>query len=113
MEGFQKFVLLAAIIILIITLVIIGFALRKAKREESWPPMVPECPDYWRLDETGSTPTCFNQMNLGNCSDRRMNFNTPNFTGAQGMCNKYTWATRCGVSWDGITYGVKNPCFQS
>lgn len=114
MEGFQKFVLLAAIIILIISLVIIGFALNKTKKDQQWPPMIPECPDYWTLNGTGSTATCYNELNLGNCSnDRTMNFNASNFVGAQGMCNKYKWATRCGVSWDGITYGVKNPCFQS
>ena len=38
------------------------------------------------------------------------NFNTSQFTGSQGICNKYNWATNtCNVSWDGITYGVSPP----
>jgi hypothetical protein len=41
-----------------------------------------------------------------------MNFNTSAFTGSQGACNKYNWATKCNVTWDGITYGVSNPCSQ-
>ena len=26
------------------------------------------------------------------------------------MSPKYTWANHCGVNWDGITYGFRNPC---
>ena len=32
------------------------------------------------------------------------------FTGSNGTCAKYSWANKCDVSWDGITYGVENPC---
>jgi hypothetical protein len=39
-----------------------------------------------------------------------MNFNTSAFSGENEDCSIYTWAKRCGVSWDGITYGVTNPC---
>ena len=39
-----------------------------------------------------------------------MNFNNAPYTGDNGTCNKYIWAKKCGVTWDGITYGVENPC---
>ena len=115
MQAFQKIVLLSAIVILIITLIFIGLALRKSKKGQTWPPMIPECPDYWTLESVDGKPICYsNNMNLGNCkTESTKDFNTSTFTGAQGACAKYTWATRCGISWDGITYGVKNPCFQS
>ena len=115
MEGFQKIVLFAAIIILIIALVIIGIALTYAQ-DQTWPPMVPDCPDYWVMDGSGNNATCTNVQDLGSCPPTNgsqhlvMNFNTPAFTGSQGSCNKYSWARNCGVSWDGITYGVNNPC---
>jgi hypothetical protein len=118
MEGFQKIVLFSAIIILIIALVIIGIALMYSKNQE-WPPMTPECPDYWVVDGSGNNTTCINMKDLGNCPARGgnkhlvMNFNTPAFTGSQELCNKYTWANKCSVSWDGITYGVQNPCQNS
>lgn len=113
METFQKIVLFSAIIILIITLVIIGMSLSNAKSSQTWPPTVPECPDYWNVDGSGN---CINIRDLGTCSpseDRehlQMDFSSSDYTGTQGACNKYTWATNCGVSWDGITYGVSNPC---
>ena len=118
MEGFQKIVLFTAIIILIIALVFIGIALTYAK-DQHWPPMIPQCPDYWTIDGSGNNTTCTNTKDLGTCPSNGgnkqlvMNFNTPAFTGAQGNCNKYKWASNCNVSWDGITYGVNNPCQSS
>ena len=118
MEGFQKFVLFAAIIILIISLVIIGIALTYSKDQE-WPPMIPDCPDYWVVDGSGNNATCINMKDLGSCppqnGDKHLNmsFNSAAFTGSNEMCAKYTWAKNCGLSWDGITYGVDNPCQTS
>ena len=119
MEGFQKMVLFAAIIILIIALVIIGIALSYAKDNQAWPPMTPGCPDYWLMDGSGNNATCTNIKDLGTCPPSSgsqhlvMNFNSSVFTGSQGTCNKYNWANKCGISWDGITYGVNNPCQSS
>jgi len=113
MATFQKIILYSAIIILIITLVIIGMALSNASSSQTWPPMVTQCPDYWIVDGSG---ICVNTQDLGTCSPSgndkhlQMDFSTSDYTGSQGPCNKYTWATNCGVTWDGITYGVTNPC---
>jgi len=118
MEAFQKTVLFAAIIILIIALIFIGMALSYSK-DQTWPPMVPQCPDYWSIDGSGSNTTCTNVKDLGICpatGDNKhlvMDFNNGPYAGSQGTCNKYTWANRCGISWDGITYGVSNPCQTS
>jgi hypothetical protein len=115
MEAFQKFVLFSAIIVLIIALVFIGISLTYAKKKD-WPPMTPACPDYWEIDGSGDNATCVNVKDLGTCKSQpgqdhlTMNFNTSAFTGTNSSCAKYTWATNCGVSWDGITYGINNPC---
>ena len=119
MEGFQKIVLYSAIIILLISLVIIGIALSYAKDSQEWPPVVPDCPDFWVIDGSGNNATCLNVKDLGTCKATggtkhlTMNFNEAPFTGSDEMCAKYTWAKRCDVSWDGITYGVENPCQTS
>ena len=119
MEGFQKIVLFAAIIILIIALVVIGVSLSYAKDTETWPPLTPDCPDYWVIDGSGNNASCVNVKDLGRCPPQSgdkhltMNFNGSAFTGDNGNCAKYTWAKRCGVTWDGITYGVNNPCQTS
>jgi hypothetical protein len=118
MDGFQKFILFAAIIILIVALVFIGITLSYSS-DTTWPPMTPECPDYWTIDGSGNNQRCVNVKDLGTCPPKNgethltMDFNTPAFTGSNEMCAKYTWANNCNISWDGITYGVDNPCQTS
>jgi len=115
MEGFQKIVLIIAIIGLIITLVIMGLALGTSSGE-TWPPLVADCPDWWIADGSGNNSTCINVKDLGVCQaqpgkkHQTMNFNGSVFTGSNGLCAKYNWANKCKVTWDGITYGVENPC---
>ena len=112
MEYFQKMVLIVAIVILIVSLVLIGIALGRAK-VPVWPPLVPECPDYWAIDGSGNDAKCVNIKDLGTCpieggtKHQTMNFNDPAYADA---CAKYTWAGKCKIAWDGITYGVQNPC---
>jgi hypothetical protein len=116
MQGFQKFVLFIAIILLTIVLIFIGFALRK-KSTAVWPPVIGDCPDYW-IDTSGNGAGCVNIKNLGNGTCKptgtdkylTMDFTQPSFVGGAGLCAKYNWANSCGVTWDGITYGATNPC---
>jgi len=111
--NFQKVVLIIAAIILVVFLVIFLTVLLRDKKTEQWPPMVGDCPDYW-VDTKGSGGNCVNTYNLGTCSSQStMDFTTPAFTGTNGTCAKYNWANSCGLSWDGITYGVTNPCLQT
>jgi hypothetical protein len=108
MEGFQKIVLIAAIIILIICLIFIGISLSQQATKQQWPPLVPACPDYWTIDGSGNNAVCKNKKHLGNANTPyTMSLNDPNFA---TDCSKFTWATNYNLTWDGITYGVNNPC---
>ena len=118
MDGFKKMLIFVSIIILLIVLVIIGTALSFAK-DETWPPLVPSCPDYWTLDGSGNDAKCVDVKDLAIPSQTcnvptsghyEKKFNEAIYSGSEGTCNKYKWAKSCGVSWDGITYGVNNPC---
>jgi len=117
MGSFQKIITIIAVIILTINLVVVAIALDNAKNV-NWPTLVPSCPDYWLSDGSGNNLTCINIRNLGTCQPKsgdkylKMNFNNPPFTGANGTCAKYTWANNCKIAWDGLTYGVNNPCAQ-
>ena len=111
--SFQKNVLIVALVILIVTLLIIGITIKQTKNEQ-WPPIIGDCPDYW-IDLSGNGGQCVNVKDLGTCKSTSQghftqDFTSPAFTGSNGLCSKYNWATNCGVSWDGITYGVPNPC---
>jgi hypothetical protein len=112
--SFQKYVLIIALVILIVTLLFIGITIKQSKKEQ-WPPIIGDCPDYW-IDLSGNGGQCVNVKDLGSCKNTSSgghytkDFTTPAFTGSNELCSKYNWATNCGLSWDGITYGVPNPC---
>jgi hypothetical protein len=113
--NFQKSLLVISIIVLILVLIFIGLALSKSKQDIEWPPIVGKCPDYW-VDLETDGKACFNKHKLGKCNiperdnKNTKNFNEPPFNSSEELCAKYKWASSCGVTWDGITYGVKNPC---
>lgn len=114
--NFQKIILIIAVVGLIVMLVVIGISLAKSSGSGVvWPPVVGSCPDYW-LDLKGNGEECYNVKSLGICNipntneKNTMNFNTAPFNGDNGTCSKYNWANNCKLTWDGITYGVSNPC---
>ena len=129
MASFQTTVLIIAVLLLIVSLIYIAYSLDNAIAENPWPPIIGDCPDYWTaatksdLNElgvnssgVGAGPFCVNVKNLGKCpakgGDKHlvMDFNENIYRGSKGSCQKYKWATNCNVTWDGITYGVTNPC---
>jgi hypothetical protein len=113
MQGFQKIVITIAIVLLIIALIFVGYTIVKNKKNQQWPPLIAECPDYWLMDGSGNNTTCINVKHLGNSNTpNTMKFNMGFFTGSDGLCNKYMWSIQNDITWDGITYGVNNPCQQ-
>lgn len=110
MGSFQKIVLVIAVVLLLIILIIVAMSLSAANDDQPWPPSVPSCPDWWISDGSGNKSKCINVKGLGTCDEKEKNFNGPVFSGSNGTCAKYTWARKCKVAWDGITYGVDNPC---
>lgn len=48
--NFQRVVLTIAIIMLIAALIFIGYSLYQKSIDVSWPPEVPQCPDFWSYD---------------------------------------------------------------
>lgn len=119
MGGFQKIVLVIMFILLIIIIVLVGITLYNKNANQSWPPNLGDCPDYW-TDMSGNGERCVNVKDLGSCNGSvttgehlNMNFAVAPYIGSGGNCAKYNWANDCGIAWDGITYGVPNPCYDS
>jgi hypothetical protein len=98
---FQQTVSTVAIIILILTLCFIGITLYNQKYNSNYPPVIPNCPDYW--DASGNK--CVNSMSLGNmdkCAGP-MDFTTAQWSGGDSLCAKYKWAKMCNLTWDGVS----------
>tara|TARA_B110000305_G_scaffold61519_1_gene68253 strand:- start:303 stop:656 length:354 start_codon:yes stop_codon:yes gene_type:complete len=106
MTKFQRSVIGIASSILIITLVLVGITLYHSKKNQDWPPVVSDCPDYWITrdsnDEDGAV--CYNANNLGSAScNKKMDFSKQAWQGSTGTCRKSQWAKKCKLTWDGIT----------
>lgn len=98
---FQSTVMTVAIIFLIVSLCFIGLALYNQKYKSEFPPVIPNCPDYW--DMSGNM--CNPHPKVGNQSAActvPMDFNSGAWA-AGGKCAKYKWAKECNLTWDGIT----------
>lgn len=111
--NFQKSLLISSIVCFILVTLVVCIVLYRYNKNIEWPPHIPDCPDWWKSVGKGDKQKCVNVKKLGTCNIKYVNFNNPTFKGSQGNCSKYTWAKNCNVSWDGITYGVPNPCNSS
>jgi hypothetical protein len=107
--NFQSIVLIIAGIALVTSLIIIGISLKDSKKNVVYPPVIGECPDYWEdqsseEDIKNGKNKCVNIHHLGkpSCS-KNMDFSVYPYSGADGVCNKKSWAKTCGLTWDGIT----------
>ena len=116
--SFQRITIIIFIVLLIIISIFLALMISKSRSNKPWPPIVGSCPDYWSdiIPEGKTAETyvagsnCTNTKHLGSPVETSMNFTTNDYIGANGLCNKFTWARDHGISWDGITYGVPNPC---
>jgi hypothetical protein len=109
MANFQKTTLTIAGILLLICIVIMIIIFLFPNTKQVWPPMVANCPDYY-TDTKGDGSICKSQsQNIGKICPT-LDFSDSKYIGSNGACEKYNTANSCGITWDGITYGVKNPC---
>jgi hypothetical protein len=95
------------IVFLIIILAIMGYFMASSRGKEVYPPTVADCPDYYSLDSKGI-------CNIGKgVTTKDASCNIQDFKGAiytaagtgttSGLCAKKMWASKCGVTWDGIS----------
>ena len=54
--SFQQIVIIAAVILLIVTLTVIGYMMNSIEKLKPWPPASNQCPDGWVYDQ--NTLTC-------------------------------------------------------
>jgi hypothetical protein len=96
---FQMIVLWTAVLIFIATLVFIGYSIYTSQYNISWPPSIPDCPDYWTVDSDGKN------CNIGSYNPCG---NTQKITIQDGLCNKYQTAQGCiktspSFNWSGVS----------
>ncbi len=118
LNTFQKTSLLIAAVLLIIALIITGVLIFNSLMEQSFPPIISDCPDYWDVhrDENNNIK-CKNisTVNRGraSCQDYPVSQFSQNGTSENDLiCAKYKWANECQIHWDGITNN-KDACTKT
>ena len=118
MTPFNKIVLTIATVVLIISLVVVVFLVIASNENEKFPPLIPDCPDYWDLNinfndndhtksiscinrSTVNTPAPSNSKHDKSCAS--YDVLTGNITAEDNLTHKCNWATKCNVVWDGVT----------
>ena len=118
MNTFHKTVLTISVVVLIISLIILGIFLAKALFEDSYPPIISDCPDYWDVDYNENDQiTCINTSTInkgrGDVAGGECNgYPTDNFLNNGSskediLCEKYKWSKKCNITWDGVTNNNK------
>ena len=112
--SFNRIVIMVATLLLIVSLTMIGIALRNQKKNASFPPVVSDCPDFYTAEET--TDSQGNIDYICNIKDDYVGYSSssPNtcdefdntqskYKGVGGLCEKKKWAVQCNRTWDGVT----------
>ena len=113
MTNFNTTVLIVASILLIVGLIIIGMFIVKSLGEETFPPVISDCPDYWDVNNTGLVKICQNNSKINDSSSESCNTYPTNLFSVDGssdsdiICAKNSWAKGCNIQWDGITNNPK------
>jgi hypothetical protein len=106
--SFNSIVMIVAIGMLIVSLAIIGIALKNQKNNITFPPVISDCPDYYTSvkNPEGTDYLCNKDTNLSTNDDTECNTidnSHTKFKGLGGLCAKKKWADNCGITWDGVT----------
>ena len=128
METFQKNIITIWLIVLIIASILLLLIIRNTLENSTWPPIKPDCPDYWdvSLNSADGIKSCFNNSGVNQCkrnypkSDTNPGWCTSGLnenklkTELGGLskqedidCAKNLWAKYEGITWDGITNNNK------
>ena len=119
---FQAFVIIILTILLVITIIAFFYIASVPGNNKPFPPTIPVCPDYYyQTSDVDGNITCKalpsmekNMINSGVSDKNCINpyFTSDYYTGTNANCLKYTWYSGCKSipAWEGVTYGVNNPC---
>jgi len=107
--GFQKIVLIIALVILTFCIIFISSMISSTQANRKWPPEVATCPPYFGVEKSNTNPgklKCQLVPNgpvpgsgVANCKL----FELANGITPTTDCQKCKWANQCGIQWDGIT----------
>jgi len=103
--GFQKVVLIIALVIFSFSLLFIAAMISKNNSKKKWPPETATCPPFFEVRENSGQIQC-KQINEERYTENKCKMFPSGITESltdKSNSEKCTWANSCGIVWDGIT----------
>lgn len=104
--GFQKTVLILALVILTITVIFIATVISKNESKKKWPPEVGTCPPYYIVSTENGELKCKRDPNAPRIGESATSCNILNLKQGNTVISdkaKCDWANNCKIQWDGIS----------
>ena len=105
--GFQKTVLIVALVILTICIIFIATVISKNESNKKWPPEVGTCPPYYITKNIDGGTVCERDPNAPRIGENSANCNKISLSmgGKPTISDKQKceWANTCKIQWDGIS----------
>jgi len=104
--GFQKIVLIIALVILTGCIIFIASMISSNEANKKWPPEVGTCPPYYesKVDETGDLICDYIREGPASIDINSICKSFPIGSETKGTpCKKCCWAKNCGIQWDGVS----------
>ena len=99
-------VLWTAVLIFVATLGFIGYSIYTSQYNISWPPSIPDCPDYWSVSVDDATKCIYGGYNK--CTDASSQ--SLDISQYPTLCDKYDYANACSnktFNWSGVSNSLK------
>ena len=104
--GFQKTVLIIALVILTIAIIFISTVISKNESNKKWPPEVGTCPPYYVVSTENGEVKCKRDPNAPRIGEAVGSCNMLNLKQGDTIISdkqKCEWANSCKIQWDGIS----------
>ena len=95
-------VLWTAVLIFIATLGFIGYSIYTSQYNISWPPSIPDCPDYW----TSDGKNCYYGGAYNKCGKETTIITFP-ISSYPNLCDKHDFARSNSCNWSGVSNSLK------
>tara|TARA_Y100000816_G_scaffold276239_1_gene245227 strand:+ start:374 stop:760 length:387 start_codon:yes stop_codon:yes gene_type:complete len=118
--GFQKNVLIIALVILSISIIVLAAFISRKERDKLWPPELSTCPPYFDISQNGNAIQCkaLEGINIGeDISTKSPAVTFEDATGSKNTCldffvqnesggkmnaeQKCDYSNKCKINWEG------------
>lgn len=102
--GFQKTVLIIALVILTLCIIFIATVISKNEGNKKWPPETATCPPYYIVTKDNTCIRDPDAPKIGESNTQCDTFNLRSSGNAyKSDRDKCMWANECKIHWDGIS----------